>query len=159
MTCKGSLEILGNIWFMLWGRAQTVKNLPAMREMRVWLLGQEDPLEKGMATHSSILAWRSQGQRSLEGYSQAACEHAKPLIPRVVSLRRPSVHSGKNKFQSRNVRISEQAIIFPHLSMHSLTTAKLPSPITFPILYFSRRVDDSEHLCPSTPAKKDKRTY
>ena len=35
-----------------------VKNLPAMQEMRVQSLGQEDPLEKGMATHSSILAWR-----------------------------------------------------------------------------------------------------
>ena len=35
-----------------------VKNLPAMQETRVPSLGQEDPLEKGMATHSSILAWR-----------------------------------------------------------------------------------------------------
>ena len=39
--------------------AQTVKNLPAMLETWVQALGQEDPLEKGMATHSSILAWRS----------------------------------------------------------------------------------------------------
>ena len=38
--------------------AQPVKNLPAMQEMWVRSLGQEDPLEKGMATHSSILAWR-----------------------------------------------------------------------------------------------------
>ena len=38
--------------------AQVVKNLPAMQETQVWSLGQEDPLEKGMATHSSILAWR-----------------------------------------------------------------------------------------------------
>ena len=38
--------------------AQTVKNLPAMQETQVRSLGQEDPLEKGMATHSSILAWR-----------------------------------------------------------------------------------------------------
>ena len=38
--------------------AQTVKNLPAMREPQVQSLGQEDPLEKEMATHSSILAWR-----------------------------------------------------------------------------------------------------
>ena len=37
---------------------QTVKNLPAMQETQVWSLGQEDPLEKKMATHSSILAWR-----------------------------------------------------------------------------------------------------
>ena len=38
--------------------AQMVKNLPAMQETRVQSLGWEDPLEKGMATHSSILAWR-----------------------------------------------------------------------------------------------------
>ena len=36
--------------------AQMVKNLPAMWEARVWSLGQEDPLEKEVATHSSILA-------------------------------------------------------------------------------------------------------
>ena len=35
-----------------------VKNLPAMQETRLRCLGQEDPLEKGMATHSSVLAWR-----------------------------------------------------------------------------------------------------
>ena len=35
-----------------------VKNLPAMHETLVRSLGQDDPLEKGMATHSSILAWR-----------------------------------------------------------------------------------------------------
>ena len=39
--------------------AQTVKNLPAMQETCVLSLGWEDPLEKGMATHFSILAWRS----------------------------------------------------------------------------------------------------
>ena len=38
--------------------AQTAKNLPAMSETLVQSLGQEDPLEEGMATHSSILAWR-----------------------------------------------------------------------------------------------------
>jgi len=37
---------------------QMVKNLPAMWETQVLSLGQEDPLEEGMATHSSILAWR-----------------------------------------------------------------------------------------------------
>ena len=38
--------------------AQTLKNLPAMQETRVQSLGQEDALEKGMAIHFSILAWR-----------------------------------------------------------------------------------------------------
>ena len=37
---------------------QIVKTLPEMREIQVWSLGWEDPLEKGMRTHSSILAWR-----------------------------------------------------------------------------------------------------
>ena len=37
--------------------AQMVKNLPSMQETKVQFLGREDSLEKGMATHSSILAW------------------------------------------------------------------------------------------------------
>ena len=39
-------------------KAQSVKNLLAMQETQVQFLGQEDPMEKEMATHSSILAWR-----------------------------------------------------------------------------------------------------
>ena len=38
--------------------AQLVKNLPAVQETQIWPLGWEDPLEKEMATHSSILAWK-----------------------------------------------------------------------------------------------------
>ena len=38
--------------------AQMVENVSAMQETRVWSLGQADFLEKGMATHSSILAWK-----------------------------------------------------------------------------------------------------
>ena len=49
--------------------AQTVKNLPEMRETWVQSLGWEDPLEKRMATHSSILAWEIRGQRNSAGYS------------------------------------------------------------------------------------------
>ena len=53
--------------------AEMVKNLPAMQESQVRSLGWEDPLEEGMATHSSILAWRIHGQRSLAGYSPWGC--------------------------------------------------------------------------------------
>ena len=42
-----------------WWLAQTVKNLPAMQKAWVQFLGQEDIVEKEMATHSSILAWRT----------------------------------------------------------------------------------------------------
>ena len=49
-----------HIYTYIWASlvAQMVKNLPAMQEIQVQSLGQEVPLEKGMATHSSILAWR-----------------------------------------------------------------------------------------------------
>ena len=49
--------------------AQTVKNLPAMQDTWVGSLGWEDPLEKQVATHSSILAWETHGHRSRVGYS------------------------------------------------------------------------------------------
>ena len=47
--------------------AQTVKNMPTMRETKVRSLGQKDPLEKGLAPHSSILAWRSLWTEELGG--------------------------------------------------------------------------------------------
>ena len=49
--------------------AQMVKRLSAMQETQVRSLDQEDSLEEGIATHSSILAWRIHGQKSLVGYS------------------------------------------------------------------------------------------
>ena len=54
--------------------AQTVKNLPAVRMTWIRSLGWEDPLEKGMATHSSILAWRIPWIRGLAGYSPWGCK-------------------------------------------------------------------------------------
>ena len=51
------MERLSILWTFL--VAQMVNNLPAMQETWVRSLGQEDPLEKGMATHFSILAWRN----------------------------------------------------------------------------------------------------
>ena len=69
--------------------AQTGKNPPVMQETRVPFLGQEDPLEEGMVTHSSILAWRipmdrgawratvhgvTQSWTKLEKLSMHACE-------------------------------------------------------------------------------------
>ena len=50
-----------------------VKNLPSMQETPLQTLGWEDPLEKGMAIHSSILAWRIP-QRTLAGYSPWGCK-------------------------------------------------------------------------------------
>ena len=47
---------MSSLWASL--VAQTVKNLPAVQETWVQSLGWEDPLEKGMAAHASILAWK-----------------------------------------------------------------------------------------------------
>ena len=56
--------------------AQTVKRLPTKRKTRVQSLGREDPLEKEMATHSSILAWRIPWAEEL-GRLQSVCGVAK----------------------------------------------------------------------------------
>ena len=56
--------------------AQTVKNLPAMQETWVQSLSQEDPLEQGRATHSSILAGEPHRHRSLAAYSPWGCKES-----------------------------------------------------------------------------------
>ena len=55
-----ALVTFGQDYSLLWAPqvVQWVKNSPAMQKMQVQSLGQEDPLDKGMAVHSSILAWR-----------------------------------------------------------------------------------------------------
>ena len=54
-------EWIGYLLWYFWASlvVQLIRNLPAMQETQVWFLGQEDPLKKGKATHSSILAWRN----------------------------------------------------------------------------------------------------
>ena len=53
-----------------------LKCLPPMQETQVWSLGREDPLEKEMATHSSILPAESHGRRSLVGYCPQGCKES-----------------------------------------------------------------------------------
>ena len=59
VLCRALIVSVIFIWASL--VAQMVKNLPAMQEPGVQSPGQEDPLEEGMATHSSTLAWRTPG--------------------------------------------------------------------------------------------------
>ena len=63
--------------------AQTVKNLPARWETQVWSLGQEDALEKGLATHSGILAWRIPWTEEPGGLCSMSCWTEEPGGPRV----------------------------------------------------------------------------
>ena len=56
--------------------AQSVKNLPAVQKTQVQPLGQEDPLEKGMAIHSSILAWKILWQEEPGGLQPMGSEES-----------------------------------------------------------------------------------
>ena len=71
---------LANIYVQQTSRAslvsQLVKNLPAMQETWVWPLGWEDPLEKGKATHSSILAWRIAWTEEPSGLQSMVCKES-----------------------------------------------------------------------------------
>ena len=55
---------------------QTVKNLPTIWETQVQSLGQEDPLEKGIATHSNILAWRVPWTEEADGLQSKRLQRA-----------------------------------------------------------------------------------
>ena len=56
--------------------AQLVKNPPAIQETQVQSLGWEDPLEKGMATHSSVLAWRIPWAEEPGGLQSMGCKES-----------------------------------------------------------------------------------
>ena len=56
--------------------AQTFKNLPAMQETWVRSLVREDPLEKGVASHSSTISWEIHAQRNLVVYSPWGCKES-----------------------------------------------------------------------------------
>ena len=56
--------------------AQKVKNLPAMQETQVQSLGLKDPQDKGITTHSNILAWRIPCKRSLVAYNPGDCKES-----------------------------------------------------------------------------------
>ena len=91
---------------------QMVKNLPAMQKTQVQPLGWEDPLAKGMATHSSILAWRIPKTKELEVYSLPGCKE-------LDTTERPTLH---NKFFNvTQETIPELPTTCPSLSQHSLT--------------------------------------
>ena len=70
-SCKFQLLLLSQV-------ALVVKNPPAMRETWVQSLGGEDPLEKGVATHSSLLAWRIPGTEEPVGLQSMGIAESQP---------------------------------------------------------------------------------
>ena len=99
-----------------------VKNPPAMQEMRVQSLGQEDPLEEGKATHSSILAWEC-----LADYSPWDCKRVRhDLVTKQHNTTTTLIRSGFKKHFRLNL-----AGRGPRCFLHILRTSetkKLPVP-------------------------------
>ena len=69
---KNFLKSLESLWALL--VVQTINDLPAMQEIQVQSLGQEDFMEKGMTATPGFFPGESQGQRSLAGYSPSGCK-------------------------------------------------------------------------------------
>ena len=89
--------------------AQTVKNLPTMRETWVWSLDWEDPLEEGMATHSSILVWRiSHGENPMD--SGAWQTTAQRVAKNRTWLSRLSMHN--HAITVAQTALSEQGVLW-----------------------------------------------
>ena len=97
--------------------AQLVKNLPAMQETQVWSLAWKDPLEKGMVTHSSILAWR---------------------IPRIVkSMGSQRVwYSWATKQQQQKQGFTLRPVITGGHALFGLLISSFPNTICFPHCIF-----------------------
>ena len=85
--------------------AQSVKNLPAMQETRVLSLGREDPLEKEMAAHSSILVWKISWTEEPGGLQSMGSQRVghnlvtkPPFLKLIISSKIRRVASGKHSF-------------------------------------------------------------
>ena len=98
--------------------AQLVKNPPAMRETWVQFLGWEDPLEKGKATHSSILAWRIPWTVLSMGSEQLSLLKTS-LTPSRISIEDGTLHQQRtNLLAGRNIKKSIHSFI------HSIALGK-----------------------------------
>ena len=84
--------------------AQMVKNLPARWEMRVWSRCWEDPLEKGMATHSRILAWRIPWTEKPGGLQSMGRKESDTTERLTLSLSRPSTYGLGFNFPKQSLK-------------------------------------------------------
>ena len=121
---------------------QMVKNLPAMQKTCVWSLSWEDPLEKEMTTHSSILPRKFYGQRSLAGYSPWSCKES-GLFRLTMSII-PST-DGPNRIK----KVKEELSLFLRWEVHlfQLSDIRFPGSLTLDSNLDSRAY-------PSTPRCK-----
>ena len=114
--------------------AQTVKKLPAIQETLVQSLGQEDPLEKEMATHTSILAWKIPYTEEPGGLQSPGLHRAGHDL---------AEHSTSCVKESNGDRDRQQRSIWILLTSHSVCTASASQP-----------KDHASHVCVSASREK-----
>ena len=110
-----------------------VKNLPAVQEMRVWSLGWEDPLEQGMAAHSSTLAWRIPWTEQLGGLQSMgsqrvghdwACTYTRTVTVRGATLIKIQKHG------SEVSQLSWENVVCSSDTRHPLFLSRVPNRST-----------------------------
>ena len=86
--------------------AQTVNDVPAMQETWIWSLGLEDPLEEGMATHSSILAWRIPWTEEPDGLQSIGSQRVgRDWVTKHSTLSSPSLPDRYSPSGHRQIRV------------------------------------------------------
>ena len=118
--------------------AHMVKNLPTMQETQVWPLGWEDPLEKGMATHLNILAWRIPWTEELEGLQSMGLQRVRCDWVTFTSLSSVVTHPCLTLFDSMDYNmpgfpVHHQCPEFVQTHVHRLSDAiQLSHPLSSP---------------------------
>ena len=90
--------------------AQTVKNLLAIQETQVWSLGREDPLEKGMATHSSIPWGHKKSDMTRQLTQQQQSYEGGAVITPTLQMRKWKLKKWSSKKKSHSYKVSESQI-------------------------------------------------
>ena len=127
--------------------AQRVKNLPAMQETWVWFLGWDDALEKEMATHSGILAWKipwteEPGRLQYMGSQRVGHDWATNTLSPLQEPETPLSSLGTLDFLSTCLEIDSLIVhLYPHLLLQTFRGSQLirivERRISLLILYFS----------------------
>ena len=131
----------------MWGfpSGSMVKNAPAVKETRVRYLGWENPQEKGMAIHSSVLVWRIPWTRSLVGYSPWVAKSWTRLKQQ--SRHAYGMYKFKNHLHHLKRKLWSPLAVVPHPSPQSLPTTNLLS-VSVDFLFWIFRVSGTT-LCVS----------
>ena len=117
--------------------AQTVKNLPAVWKTQVWFLGKEEPLEKGMATHSIILAWRipwTEGPDRLQSMGHKEMDKTERLTLSLFSPRFVTTFLPRSKHLSISWLQSLAAVILKPKRVKYVTASIFPSSICHEVM-------------------------